>query len=422
MHELVQSAMNVANQGDKNKAIEFIQQALKENPKDLDAWLVFANLVDESTRKRQVLNRILSLDPTNKTARDMMLELDRDELNALRSQKMPVPVSNSHPHSISAAPEQKITPQPQRLPKANNQNPLILSYSAFRTIPLYFVTIMFCCFGSLVVSQNFINSLPFFVLALVGGLSALSFSFKAEVSEAGIRTSTLLSRSEITWDSIASLKSNSIGRKLELTSNTGNVVKISTQTKNYLAFIDILRQRRPDLFVGVSSTGPREVITSSSDKAFAQKSSSNSSSAPAFSDVKIFRKSFFRQYGMSFLMFGLSLLFIYTGFTEPEHRIGSILAFVFCGLIMIFPFFQVNVVRLEPNQLTVETFFEEKGFTADQIKEIKMQAIRGRRGRVTNIVNIIPAEGKNYPMGGFSDGDEIIYGTLMNWWNTYKNK
>jgi hypothetical protein len=121
-------------------------------------------------------------------------------------------------------------------------------------------------------------------------------------------------------------------------------------------------------------------------------------------------------------MIGLSLLFVYTGFTEPEHRIGSILAFVFCGLIMILPFFQVNAVRLEPNKLTVETFFEEKGFTADQIKEIKMQSIRGRRGRVTNIVNIIPAKGKNYPMGGFSDGDEIIYGTLMNWWNTYKNK
>jgi hypothetical protein len=35
---------------------------------------------------------------------------------------------------------------------------------------------------------------------------------------------------------------------------------------------------------------------------------------------------------------------------------------------------------------------------------------------------IIPAEGKKYPLGGFSDGEEIIYGFLTNWWDTYKNR
>jgi len=43
--------------------------------------------------------------------------------------------------------------------------------------------------------------------------------------------------------------------------------------------------------------------------------------------------------------------------------------------------------------------------------------VRGRYGRVTNYVNIVTAEGKNYPLQGFSEGDEIIYGILTNWWN-----
>ena len=88
----------------------------------------------------------------------------------------------------------------------------------------------------------------------------------------------------------------------------------------------------------------------------------------------------------------------------------------------ILPFFQVNAIRVEPNKLTIETFFEQKELAARQINDINMQSIRGRYGRITNIVNIIPAEGKKYPLGGFRDGDEMVYGTLMSWWNTYRDK
>jgi hypothetical protein len=77
---------------------------------------------------------------------------------------------------------------------------------------------------------------------------------------------------------------------------------------------------------------------------------------------------------------------------------------------------------VEPNKLTIETFFEQKELSARQVKEIKMQAVRGRYGRVTNFVYIIPIEGKKYPLSGFSEGEEMIYGYLMNWWNTYKDR
>jgi hypothetical protein len=87
---------------------------------------------------------------------------------------------------------------------------------------------------------------------------------------------------------------------------------------------------------------------------------------------------------------------------------------------MLIPFFQVSAVKMEPDKLTVETFFEQKELGPRQIREIKMQSLRGRYGRVTNIVNIIPIQGKNYPLGGFADGEEILYGSLMNWWNTYQ--
>ena len=77
--------------------------------------------------------------------------------------------------------------------------------------------------------------------------------------------------------------------------------------------------------------------------------------------------------------------------------------------------------QVEPNKLTVETLFEEKVFSAKEIREIKMDTVRGRYGRATNFVNILPLKGKNYPLQGFSEGDEIIYGVLMNWWSAHGN-
>src|SRR5512138_3193485 len=77
MQPLVQSAIDAANQGDNNKALELCKQALAANPNDVDAWLVVAAVVDQPERKRLCLNRVLALDPTNQIARDELLDMDR---------------------------------------------------------------------------------------------------------------------------------------------------------------------------------------------------------------------------------------------------------------------------------------------------------------------------------------------------------
>src|SRR6185503_8662624 len=97
MHQFIQSAKDAADRGDKNKAFEQIKQALQANPNDIDALLVLASLVVELARKRLVLNRILSLEPANKTAREMLLEMDRVELGAHRSQTISTPISQPKP-------------------------------------------------------------------------------------------------------------------------------------------------------------------------------------------------------------------------------------------------------------------------------------------------------------------------------------
>ncbi len=129
-------------------------------------------------------------------------------------------------------------------------------------------------------------------------------------------------------------------------------------------------------------------------------------------------------YGLLLFVVPLGILAALAVFTETQsqYRLGAGLTAVVCFLFVILPFFQVGLVKVEPNKLTVESFIEQKAFSAKEIKDIQMASVRGRYGRVTNYVNIIPAKGKNYPMQGFNDGDEIIYGILRQWWESYRNR
>jgi hypothetical protein len=221
MDNLIQSALDAASQGGKNKALELIQQGLSTNPNDIEALLAFASFVDEPTRKRQILNRILSLEPTHKAARETLLEMDRAEMGAYRSQPISSPVSTPQT-------KQKTTPP---LPKSSNsstEKPIVFRYSTTWLVLLYLFTTIFCCAGFLVASQDLGNSFPSFMLALLFGPTTLSVSSKVEVKETGIRAASLLGGAEIKWNEIAKVKSNPMRRNLELVSNAGKSVKVST--------------------------------------------------------------------------------------------------------------------------------------------------------------------------------------------------
>ena len=74
-----------------------LEKALRDNPKDIDAQLKTASMLDDPELKRKLLNCTLSLDPTNKTAREMLLEMDRAEMHAGFSQQSPQTTSASIP-------------------------------------------------------------------------------------------------------------------------------------------------------------------------------------------------------------------------------------------------------------------------------------------------------------------------------------
>ena len=434
MPQPIQPVIEAIQRGEKQQAIELIKQALSVDPYDIEMLLALATLVEEPTRKRQVLNRVLSREPVNKTAREMLLEMDRAELSAYRLK--PNPVSPTPTQNVSSKPEfvspsvsqpaaqvastDSVLSHPTQPSSLNPEKPLVFGPSMVALVVLILLASVSCCGGLLLASQNMGRGLPSLALALLFGLSALSLWSKVEVTGAGIRSSSLLGSTQVKWDEIASIKSNSMKRRLELISSNGRSVGISTQVKGYPKVIEILRQKRPDLFD--ESRLPASQANRPAEE-YGPSPSTAIDNLPAFTETKTFRKSFLKQYGLLFALIPMCLLFAWLGLSSTaETRTAFLVSAGFCALLMLIPFFQVSGVKVEPNKLTVQTFFEEKELSARQIKEIKMQSIRGRYGRVTNIVNIIPQEGKNYPLGGFSEGEEIIYGFLMNWWNQYQNR
>lgn len=472
MKQLVRSAIESARQGEKNKAMQLLKQVLTADPNDTEAMLVLAGLMDQPEHKRQILNRVLALEPLNKLAREEILKLDRMAMRAFHSdasvsgvlqrptmlssrdayRRKPEPQAptasegsetvQSEAQSPSASKplitqpvdvkntftkwnwvEESPTVKPQAAAQLDGslitEKPLVFKFPLFWRLLMYFAVAFFGCVGfSQIASQNIVNSLPFLALAALMGLTAMAFSPTVEVSDAGIRASGMFSNSEIRWDEIDAIKSVPLKRRLELSRKTGEVVNVSTQVSGYPRIVELIRQRRPDLFGGAPATASR----GNSFSVLYPGSPSTGYSGSSFHGNRTFNKSFLKQYGILFIVVPFFFFAIWTAMTEPTNRVGALLAAAFCGIMMFLPFFQVSSLKVEPDKLTIETLFEEKVLTAREVREIKMQSVRGRYGRVTNYVNIILVTGRNYPLQGFSDGDEIIYGTLLNWWETYRDQ
>ena len=602
MDPVVQSALEAANQGDKAKALDIVKQALSTNPNEIDALLALATFVDEPARKRQVLNRVLSLDPTNKTARETMLELDRAEINSYRPQAPGAPVSpiqdvpdrslkkplvfrlsqtglvllyffasisccatlwfaaidmtdgfpflgmtlllgltaltisskvevneagiqtssvirsaeikwneiasiktnpwkgilelrsnigdevnistqirgyrhileiiqlkrpDLFPQVVSAAMqpiqqpidsgfvrsadpkriptpgtetkpeaatpplasstgaqapiaqpvpagEKSPPPRTERSAKPVNEKKLTFAYPLFWRIFMYAFPLFFGCIGLLVASQKVLYGLPFLALSLILGLVAAAFSPKVEITEAGIRAFAMLDSDEAQWNEIAQMKPNPMKRRLDLFKANGEFVAISNQVSGYPRIVEIIHQRRPDLFT--SSPSPQ-----SADAPASPGRNPATSAEPTFTGVKTFKKNAFGQYGVILLMIPLFLVSVWFLAVRHDVLVGiGISAIVLFFIVM--SLFSIHQIRVEPNKLTTESFFAQKEYTARQIKEIQMKTVRSRHGVATNLVSIQPVEGGAISMAGFPEGDEVIYGILQEWWETYRNR
>ncbi len=451
MQSLVQSAIDAANSGDNNKALELCKQALAANPNDVDAWLVVAAVVDQPERKRQCLNRVLALDPTNQIARDELLDMDRltmgDASLSAPETAADTPQDSTPPHTTyptspsafevghaseleypssfssidpggtstfeSALPPQSPEPVASPIPekaihqassKARAEKPLVFKYPLYCSVFFYSIVIIAGCGGLYVMTKNWQGGLILLVPALLLAITATGLWTKVEVSKGGIRVVGILNSPGTRWSDIQSIKKSGWWEEnLQLLKSNGKVINIPAQISDYRHLVEILQEKRPDLF-GIVSAGP----------------------SSAFSGTKTFKKGFAKQYGLPLFYIPLLLIAMWIAISSPGYRVRALTiaagGAVVTVLITVASLVQVGMVRLEPNKLTIGTAFEEKIFSARQIRDIKMQTVRERYGTLVGMVKVITVQGRIYSLNGFPEDNEIIHGFLRNWWNTYKDK
>lgn len=429
MNQLVQAAIDAANTGNKPLALENIKKALTANSNDVDGWLVLAALVESDDRKRQCLQRALAIDPSNQIAREELLQMDRVAMGGA-STPAPVPtLQPARPQPARSAPVQTNIPPRTANPAPAAKAPvptgsgapvlrsLNFSYPLWMRIILYGMAVMAL---PLVILSIFNPALLVFNLAsLLFLIGAWMVSVRIEISGQGIRKAQMLRNGQITWQEIASLKSNPMQRNLELRSKGGRVLKITTQVSGYPKIIEILRQKRPDLFGLASPRAQTHTGTSSAQTSYGYGGDVGSTPVTsAFSGSRVFKTSFIKRYGsiiLGVIILPIGLPGFWSGSTE--NIIGAAL-FVLVSLYLIAaPFFAIHEIKLEPGKLTLGGMFNEDEFRPNQIASINLQAERGRRGTATNYVVVKPVDGKAVSLIGFEKGDEVLYGTLVNWWN-----
>jgi hypothetical protein len=221
--------MSITDAMKQNKARKHIQQALWKDPNDVDSLLELAALHDGSDldQKRKILHRILYLEPAHRTARQMLLEMDRREIGGDSRLSLAVILTD---RSVSYPPEA----------------PLTLRYSIVHQILVYL-------FAAGTVIAGLAITRDATVLAAVTAFLLIAcwfVSVMVEISDSGLQISHLFGmvRSEIPWREIRGVNPAALGQGIRITHHQGKAVVISAHINGYPFILDILQQKRPDLF------------------------------------------------------------------------------------------------------------------------------------------------------------------------------
>jgi hypothetical protein len=230
----------------QRKAAKRIQQALRKNPYDTESLFQLACTLDrhDLPRKRQVLHRILHLEPAHRQARQMLFEMDRAAIGG-------------NPSRLSAA-VILTEPSASDLPERT----LILRYSIVHQILVY---LFLACTG--LASLSIVRDVR--ILAVVGACLIIPFWFLSaviEINDSGLSVFRLFGmvHSEIRWNEIRQYKQTALRQGIKIMTHRGKSVKVSAQIQGYPFILDILQQMRPDLFLIAEESEPANPAQSGS--------------------------------------------------------------------------------------------------------------------------------------------------------------
>ena len=228
--------MSITDPLKQRRAIRRIHRALRRDPYNVESLLELANRLEagsEPDRKerRDVLHRILALEPGNRQARAMLFEMDRAEIGGGASRLSQAVILTS--------PSASDFPEP----------PLVLRYSFVHQILVYLLVASTVLAG-VSVGRDAGGLVVFGGLLFLLTIPLWFISAVIEIGDRGIGVSRLfgIARSEIRWRDIREVRASILGQGIIILSRKGKALEVSAHIHGYAFILDIMRQNRADLF------------------------------------------------------------------------------------------------------------------------------------------------------------------------------
>lgn len=233
-------------------------------------------------------------------------------------------------------------------------------------------------------------------MILVGGFGIvvflivfLSVSSKATLSDDEITSQNILGSRTLRWTEITRASGSGSGIKL---SNEDTTVSINPQLPGYEEIIEIIGQKRADLF-----------------------------SAQEFSVMRRGLGSYLGSFIIILMFAGIGVFYFSTANFSSDSLIsmGFIALFL---LIFLWSFLaSPQSLTLENNNLQVKYLLGEKNFSADEVAGVFLSFTRSRRGGKRYYVAITSKAGKQIRVSGLNISLPVAYLVLKNWHKKYSS-
>lgn len=112
----LENGIAAAKAGNKQLAMEYLKQAVTEDPRNVTAWLWVSSLVDNPERKVFCYQKVLAIDPTNKYALQGIKTINKVSTPPAQEPKIQKPIVNK---PVEPTPYQ--APQPERTTTESTQ-------------------------------------------------------------------------------------------------------------------------------------------------------------------------------------------------------------------------------------------------------------------------------------------------------------
>lgn len=216
----------------------------------------------------------------------------------------------------------------------------------------------------------------------------LSVTSKAIVSEDEITAQNILGARTLRWTEITGVSGRGSGIKLH---NEDTTVSINPQLPGYEEIIEIIGQKRADLF-----------------------------SSQEFSEMRRGLGSYLGFFILALMFIGIGLFY----FTIADFSSDSLISILGIGLFMLVFLWMFlaspQSVTIENNNLQIKYFLSEKNFTADEISSVFFTYTRTRNGK-RYYVSLNSKDGKNIRFSGLNIGLPVAYLVLKNWHKKYSS-